>query len=79
MMEMARVLSQHTFDATIKFITVAGEEEGLYGSAHFAQDAKAQNMDIEGMLNNDIIGPDTGDNGLKLPSPSGCSPREYRL
>jgi hypothetical protein len=24
-------------------------------------------MDIEGMLNNDIIGSDTGDNGLKLP------------
>jgi acetylornithine deacetylase/succinyl-diaminopimelate desuccinylase-like protein len=67
MMEMARVMSKHTFDATIKFITVAGEEEGLYGSAHFAQDAKAQNMDIEGMLNNDIIGSDTGDNGLKLP------------
>ena len=56
MMEMARVMSQHTFDATIKFITVAGEEEGLYGSAHFAKVAKAQQMDIEGMVNNDIIG-----------------------
>ncbi|MGH2895345.1 MAG: M20/M25/M40 family metallo-hydrolase [Solirubrobacteraceae bacterium] len=67
MMEMARVMSQHSFDATIKFITVAGEEEDLYGSAHFAKVAKQQRMDIEGMLNNDIIGSDTGPNGQKIP------------
>ena len=67
MMEMARVMSQHSFDATIKFITVAGEEEDLYGSAHFAKVAKQQHMDIEGMLNNDIIGSDTGPNGQKMP------------
>ena len=67
MMEMARVMSQHSFDATIKFITVAGEEEDLYGSAHFAKVAKAQKLDIEGMLNNDIIGSDTGPNGEKAP------------
>jgi Zn-dependent M28 family amino/carboxypeptidase len=67
MMEAARVMSQHTFDATIKFITVAGEEEGLYGSAHFAADAKAQGMDIEGMLNNDIIGASVGDMGQRNP------------
>jgi hypothetical protein len=60
-------MSQHTFDATIKFITVAGEEEGLYGSAHFAADAKAQGMDIEGMLNNDIIGASVGDMGQRNP------------
>jgi Zn-dependent M28 family amino/carboxypeptidase len=67
MMEMARVMSQHSFDATVKFITVAGEEEDLYGSAHFAKVAKQQHMDIEGMLNNDIIGSDTGPNGQKMP------------
>ena len=67
MMEMARVMSQHSFDATIKFITVAGEEEDLYGSAHFAKVAKQQHMDVEGMLNNDIIGSDTGPNGQKMP------------
>jgi Zn-dependent M28 family amino/carboxypeptidase len=67
MMEMARVMSQHSFDATIKFITVAGEEEDLYGSAHFAKVAKQQHTDIEGMLNNDIIGSDTGPNGQKMP------------
>ena len=35
-MECARVLSKHKFPATIIFLTVAGEEQGLYGSAHFA-------------------------------------------
>jgi acetylornithine deacetylase/succinyl-diaminopimelate desuccinylase-like protein len=67
MMEMARAMASHRFDATIKFMAVAGEEEGLYGSAHFAQDAKAQGMDIEGMLNNDIIGSSTGDQGQRDP------------
>ena len=66
MMEMARVMSQHSFDATIKFITVPGEEEDLYGSAHFAKVAKQQHMDIEGMLNNDIIG-SSGPQGQKMP------------
>ena len=67
MMEMARVMAAHQFAATIKFMAVAGEEEGLYGSAFFAKNAKAQGMDIEGMLNNDIIGSDTGDLGQKMP------------
>jgi hypothetical protein len=67
MMEMARVMSQHRFDATIKFIAVAGEEEDLYGSAHFAKVPKQQHTDIEGMLNNDIIGSSTGDHGQHEP------------
>ena len=60
-------MATHQFAATIKFMAVAGEEEGLYGSAFFAKNAKAQGMDIEGMLNNDIIGSDTGDLGQKMP------------
>jgi Zn-dependent M28 family amino/carboxypeptidase len=67
MMEMARVMAKHSLDATIKFMAVDGEEEGLYGSTHFAQDAKAQGMDIEGMLDNDIIGSSTGDAGQREP------------
>src|SRR5271165_5233098 len=57
-LECARVLSQYKFPATIVFLTVAGEEQGLYGSAHFAKMAKAQNWDIEAVLNNDIVGGD---------------------
>ena len=57
-LECARVLSQHRFPATIIFLTVAGEEQGLYGSAHFAGMAKAAGWDIEAVLNNDIVGGD---------------------
>ena len=57
-LECARVLSQHKFPATIIFLIVAGEEQGLYGSAHFAKMAKAQGWNIEAVLNNDIVGGD---------------------
>lgn len=57
-MECARVLSKHKFPATIIFLTVAGEEQGLDGSAHFAKMAKAQGWNIEAVLNNDIVGGD---------------------
>ncbi len=55
-LECARVLSQHKFSATIVFVAFAGEEQGLYGSSHYAESAKAAKLDIEGVLNNDIVG-----------------------
>jgi hypothetical protein len=55
-MEMACVMSRHKFDASLMFMTVAAEEQGLYGAANVAQGAKAKGMNIAGMLNNDIIG-----------------------
>jgi Zn-dependent M28 family amino/carboxypeptidase len=55
-LEMARVMATRHFDATIVFMAVAGEEQGLYGSAYAAAQAKAAGTDVEGMLNNDIIG-----------------------
>lgn len=57
-LECARVLSKLKFPATIIFLTVAGEEQGLNGSKHFAQMAKQQGWKIEGVLNNDIVGGD---------------------
>jgi len=54
--EVARVLSRFEFRATIIFATFAGEEQGLYGSAQYAQMAKEKGMHIEGVLNNDMIG-----------------------
>jgi len=57
-MECARVLSQYKFPATIIFLISSGEEQGLYGSAHFAKMAKAQGWNIEAVLNNDIVGGD---------------------
>jgi hypothetical protein len=57
--ESARVLSKLKFPSTIIFLTVAGEEQGLNGSRHFAQYAKSQGWDLEAVLNNDIVGGDT--------------------
>jgi Peptidase family M28 len=58
-LECARVLSQHKFPATIVFLAVAGEEQGLNGSDYFAKWAKQQGWQIEGVLNNDIVGGNT--------------------
>ncbi len=57
-LECARVLSKMKFPATIIFLTVAGEEQGLNGSHHFAEMAKTEGWDIEAVLNNDIVGGD---------------------
>ncbi len=57
-LECARVLSKMKFPATIIFLAVAGEEQGLNGSRHFAKMAKDQGGDLEAVLNNDIVGGD---------------------
>jgi hypothetical protein len=57
-LECARVLSKLKFPATIVFLTVAGEEQGLNGSRHFAKLAKEQGWNLEAVLNNDIVGGD---------------------
>ncbi len=64
-MEMARVMSQYQFDATIVFMTVPGEEQGLLGAHHWAEDAKTKNLNIAAMFTNDIIGNTLGGNGVR--------------
>src|SRR5688572_25345967 len=54
--ELARVMSKRKFDATIVFMTVPGEEQGLLGAAQYAKDAVEKKMNIEAMFTNDIIG-----------------------
>lgn len=54
--ELARVMSKNKYDATIIFMTVAGEEQGLLGATYFAEQAKQKAMNIEAMITNDIIG-----------------------
>ena len=55
-MELARVMSHYRFDATLVFMTVAAEEQGLQGAAHWAATAKAKGTNIAAMFTNDIIG-----------------------
>ncbi len=66
-MEAARVLSKRDSAATIIFAPVAGEEQGLYGSAHLAQVLKAAGADVQGMFTNDIVGSSTADDGTRDP------------
>ena len=58
-LECARVLSKLHFPATLVFVAVAGEEQGLNGSHHLAQRAKSEGWQLEGVLNNDIVGGNT--------------------
>ena len=54
--ECARILSKMSFPATIVFVAVSGEEQGLLGANFMATKARAQNIEIEAVLNNDIMG-----------------------
>jgi hypothetical protein len=54
--ECARIMSKHSFPATIIFVTVSGEEQGLLGSTFMANKAKTEGWQIGGVLNNDIMG-----------------------
>jgi hypothetical protein len=54
--ELARVMSKRKFDATIVFMTVPGEEQGLLGATYFARQAVEKKMGIEAMFTNDIVG-----------------------
>lgn len=55
-LELARVMSKRKFDATIVFMAVPGEEQGLLGAAYYAEQAKQSKMNIEAMFTNDIVG-----------------------
>ena len=61
--EMACVMARHSFDATLVFLAVAGEEQGLFGSTHWAEGARQKNLNIAGMFTNDIIGSSQAEDG----------------
>ncbi len=62
-MELACVMARHQFDATLVFMAVAAEEQGLFGAAHWARQARAANLNVQGMFTNDIIGSSRADDG----------------
>lgn len=63
-MELARVMAQSgiEFEPTLVFLALAGEEEGLVGARLHAQKARAEGVDIDAVLNNDIVGNIRGGN-----------------
>ena len=59
-LELARVFATHQFPGTLVLATVAGEEQGLYGSAFMAAQMAAAGNDVQGMFSNDIVGRQPG-------------------
>ncbi|KAJ7641710.1 Zn-dependent exopeptidase [Roridomyces roridus] len=66
-MELARVMATHKPAATIMFAAVAGEEQGTLGSTFMANTLADAGANIQGMLNNDIVGSSTADDGTTDP------------
>ncbi len=66
-MELARAFAESgiEFDATLVFIAWAGEEQGLVGSNVHAEDLKTNNVPVEAVFNNDIVGNSLGGNGIR--------------
>lgn len=65
-MEMARVMSAYEFPATLVFMAVAGEEQGLLGARRWAEEANEQGLNIAGMITNDIIGNHAAEDGALM-------------
>ncbi len=55
-LELARILAQKEFSASIIFVAFTGEEQGLKGATYLADKAKSEGWQIEAVLNNDIVG-----------------------
>jgi hypothetical protein len=66
-MELARLFATRPTAATLVFTAVAGEEQGLFGSAFQARQYKAAGVDVQGMFSNDIVGSSVADDGTRDP------------
>ena len=62
---MACAFAPYEWPATLVFMNVAGEEQGLLGAEHVAEVAAQSHRPIIAMLNNDIIGSPVGDDGQR--------------
>lgn len=62
--EAARVLSKYTFESSIIYVGLSGEEQGLFGGAGLAAYSKEKGWDIYGVFNNDMIGNIEGVDGV---------------
>jgi len=62
-LELARVLSRYQFGGNLVFAALEGEEQGLLGAKGLSDYAKAQKWDLEGMINNDMVGNIEGQSG----------------
>ena len=64
-MELACVFAKSRFPATLVFMAVAGEEQGLLGATHWAKVAHERGVNVEAMITNDIVGNAHDDTGRR--------------
>lgn len=68
-LELARIMSQFTFDRTLVFMLTTGEEQGLLGAEAFSDFCRDEDLPLRAVYNNDVIG------GIicgETASPPGC-------
>ena len=63
-LEAARVLTKYRFAGSIVFAGLSGEEQGLFGGKGLAEYARERGWNIQGVLNNDMIGNSRGIDGV---------------
>ena len=87
-LEAARIMAPMHFRGTLVFACFDGEEQGLFGSGHFAKTLAAQGVHVGANLNNDIIGASVGHDGEHSPSdvrlfsealPTGADPERVNV
>lgn len=63
-LEAARVMARERPAVSVYFVAVAGEEQGLVGSAHLAKRLKAEGLNVIAMTSIDIAGNTRGQDGV---------------
>ncbi len=90
MLELARLMAAERPAVTVYFVAVAGEEQGLVGSAHLARRLRTEGVRVSAMLSVDIAGNSEGQDGVKdnvtariwsegVPAAEGPEQRKLRL
>lgn len=64
-LELASAFAAESPAVSLYFVAVAGEEQGLVGSAHLAQRLKSEGVDVLAMVSVDIAGNSEGQDGVK--------------
>lgn len=64
-LELVRLFATRRTEGTVVLAAVAGEEQGLYGSAHMAAQMKAAGADVQAMFSDDIVGASSAWDGTK--------------
>jgi hypothetical protein len=55
-LHLAEIMSQYTFNSTIRFVLFSGEEQGLLGSHEYAKETAERGDNILGVINLDGVG-----------------------